>query len=122
MLRQIGVMGRKKLTRVMLRAKAFFRTYRPQNGLELDPQHLSSCEDDVAVLVLVPALMMPRLVWHALGLDVSASIANILREHDGQLLTLGAYTCELELDIARQVALAPTNARTDQPACGTGTP
>ena len=93
----------------MLRAKAFFRTYRPSNGLEEDPQHLSSCETDIAVLVLVPSFMMQRLVWHDLGLDVSASIANILREHDGQLLTLGAYTCELELDIARQVALAPTD-------------
>ena len=99
----------REMTRVMLRTKAFFRTYRPQNGVEQDPQILSSCDDGIAVLALLPSRMMPCLVWHDLGLDVSASIANILRAHDGQLLTLSAYTCELELDIARQVAPAPTD-------------
>ena len=48
--------------------------------------------------------MMPNLAWLDDRLDVSVSIANILHDQGGQLLTLGAYTCELELDIAQVLA------------------
>ena len=39
-----------QLIRVMLRTKAFFRTHRPQNGLDQTPQALCNDEGDIAVL------------------------------------------------------------------------
>ena len=59
-------------------------------------------EDDVAVAILLPIKHMTKLVWLEGALDVSMSIRNILEADldGGRLLSLAAYTCELELDIA----------------------
>ena len=55
--------------------------------------------DDVAVFCHVPQRHMPMLVWQDDKLDVSRSIVKILQNTDGTLLTLGAFSLELELDI-----------------------
>ena len=47
-------------------------------------------------------VVMPHaivIVCYAIKLDVSRSIARILQNTEGNLLTLGAFTLELELDI-----------------------
>ena len=58
-----------------------------------------SDDDDVAVVCHVPQRHMPLLVWQNEKLDVSRSILKLLQSTDGTLLTLGAFTLELELDI-----------------------
>ena len=82
--------------RVTLASPAFFRKYRPRRGLNDDVRALS---DDVAVLCHLPQCHVPLLVWQGEKLDVSRSIARILQNTEGNLLTLGAFTLELELDI-----------------------
>ena len=82
--------------RVTLASPAFFRKYRPRRGLNEDVRVLSN---DVAVLCYLPQCHVPLLVWQGEKLDVSRSIARILQNTEGNLLTLGAFTLELELDI-----------------------
>ena len=53
-------------------------------------------------MMMVPVEHMSKLVWRSDGLDVSKSIQNIARAEDNKhrkILTLAAYTCQLELDI-----------------------
>ena len=82
--------------RVTLASPAFFRKYRPRLGLNDNVRILS---DDVAVLCHLPSVHVPLLVWQGEKLDVSRSIGRILQNTEGNLLTLGAFTLELELDI-----------------------
>ena len=88
--------------RVLVHTKAFFRKYRPTRGLETDMTELTWDDDDVGVAILLPIKHMTKLVWLEGALDVSMSIRNILEADGdgGRLLSLAAYTCELELDIA----------------------
>ena len=44
---------------------------------------------------------MPKLQWHGEALDVAAIVIDWLSE-SGKRVTFGAYTAELELDIARR--------------------
>ena len=84
--------------RATLAAAAYFRKYRPRIGLNFNTSALG---ERVAVLMHIPHNFMHRLVWVAGAIDVSKSIAYIMRSTEGTLLTLSAYTMELELDIAQ---------------------
>ena len=84
--------------RVTLASPAFFRKYRPRRGLNDDVRVLSD-DDNVAVLCHLPQCHVPLLVWQGEKLDVSRSIGKIMQNTQGNLLTLGAFTLELELDI-----------------------
>ena len=84
--------------RVTFACSAFFRKYRPRKGLNEDMDVLSD-DDNVAVFACVPQRNMPLSVWQNEKLDVARSILKILQSTDGTLLTLGAFTLELELDI-----------------------
>ena len=83
-------------SRVTLSTPAFFRRYRPRRGLSTDMEGLG---EKCAVVMHLPQTHMGLLVWRQDSLDVSRSIVNILRATKGTLLTLAAYTMELELDI-----------------------
>ena len=64
-------------------------------------------EPDTVVAIYAPVAFFQQLQWHGneqRQLDVAATVAQWLRTRNGQLVTFGAYTAELELDIARAVA------------------
>ena len=90
--------------RTFLRTNAHFSLYRPRKGLDNDLGYLpydTSRKDAVAVVCLLPQHAMRYLCWHREQLDVSASIVQILRATSGTMLSIAAFTAELELDIAR---------------------
>ena len=90
--------------RILLRTNAHFSLYRPRKGLDNDLGYLpydTSRKDAVAVVCLLPQHAMRYLCWHREQLDVSASIVQILRATSGAMLSIAAFTAELELDIAR---------------------
>ena len=89
--------------RVTVSTRAFFRKYRPRKGLCTD----TSCLGEMCAVVMhLPQKHMGLLVWRADSLDVSQSIVNILMETRGTLLSLAAYTLELELDIIEAASMA----------------
>ena len=90
--------------RILLRTNARFSLYRPRKGLDNDLRCLAydtGKKNAVAVVCLVPQHAMRCLCWHGEQLDVSKSIVQILRANSGTMLSLAAFTAELELDIAR---------------------
>ena len=87
-------------TRTFMLAPAWFRTYRPRLGLADDMSELrKSDEVDTTVAIFAPTSFMSKLVWHGEQLDMAVTIREWLC-NAGRLVTFGAYTAELEVDIA----------------------
>ena len=84
--------------RVLIVAPAKFATYRPRQGLSNSLEELADHEDTVAAMLL-PAGLVRKLAWHGDAVDVAASVARWCAD-GGSVVTFGAYTAELEPDIA----------------------
>ena len=54
------------------------------------------------VAIFAPASFLQKLIWREESLDVAATVLAWLGG-SGKLVTFGAYTAELELDIFSQV-------------------
>ena len=88
--------------RTFMLAPAWFQSYRPSYGLADSVDILTdSVNPDTMVAIFAPASFMPKLQWNGEVLDVAATVIAWLSE-SGKLVTFGAYTAELELDIARR--------------------
>ena len=88
--------------RTFMLAPAWFQSYRPSFGLAESLDLLTDAVNpDTMVAIFAPASFMPKLQWHGEALDVAATVIAWLSE-SGKLVTFGAYTAELELDIARR--------------------
>ena len=87
--------------RILMIAKAYFNKYCPRHGLEdnLDTLARDPSKDTMVALFLPPA-DVPRIVWTGDGraIDVPRSIA-AWTEPSGKVMTLSAFTAELEVDI-----------------------
>ena len=85
--------------RALIVMPAFFRSYKPRKGFADTLERLSD-EDDCQVACYIPGTWIPLFVFTEQGmLDVRQTFHAVLRRHGGTLLTLGAYTCELEVDL-----------------------
>jgi len=84
--------------RVLVVAPAFFRSYRPRMGLADTDAELSH-EADTMISLYVPVTMMPCLGWVNSKLDAASTIVQFMRAKEGRMVTFGAYTAELELDV-----------------------
>lgn len=82
---------------------AWFPSYMPSKGLADSLETLSN-EADTVVGVYAPIEVLPHFVYRTGKLDVAATIAIIMKLGDGILLTLAAYTADLECDIVCQHA------------------
>ena len=89
--------------RTFMVAPAWFRSYRPSHGLAENNRGLA--EDpgnpDTMVAIFAPASFMTKLQWRGEELDMAATVLNWLSQ-SGKLVTFGAFTAELELDIAQR--------------------
>ena len=87
-------------SRTFLLAPAWFRKYRPRRGLADDLGPLAD-KPDTVVAIFAPASFMKAIRWRGEQLDATATIIAWLRVSDSKrLVTFGAYTGELESDIA----------------------
>lgn len=94
--------------RTLMVAPAWFRSYRPSQGLAENNEGLATDPEnpDTMVAIFAPAAYMTKLQWRGEGLDVqsldmAATVLNWLSQ-SGKLVTFGAFTAELELDIANR--------------------
>ena len=89
-------------TRIFMLAPAWFESYRPRIGLADDMSELSWPDTiDTVVAIFAPASFMQALRWKGDQLNMAETIAAWLNNHNtGRLVSFGAYTAELELDIA----------------------
>jgi hypothetical protein len=83
--------------RILMVAPAWFRYYRPRLGLACELTPLADSPDTMVALYL-PARLIPNICWEVGKVDVAASIAAWIRPTE-KILTLGAYTAELEVDL-----------------------
>lgn len=84
--------------RVLVVAPAYFRRYKPRLGLADTLGRLSD-EDDAYVALYAPSAWLPRLAWTPAGrLDLRRTLAQCF-PREATLVTLGAYTLELEYDL-----------------------
>ena len=83
-------------------APAQFERYMPRLGLADNTGQLSWTETpDTVVAIFAPASFMQELRWEGNFLNVARTIVAWLNDQpSGTLVTFGAYTAELELDIA----------------------
>ena len=89
--------------RTFMLAPAWFQSYRPSKGLANDLGLLTDADDpDTMVAIFAPASFLQKLIWREESLDVAATVRAWLGG-SGKLVTFGAYTAELELDIFYQV-------------------
>ena len=81
---------------------AWFRSYRPSQGLADNNEGLAVDPEspDTMVAIFAPAAFMTKLQWRGEELDMAATVLNWLSQ-SGKLVTFGAFTAELELDITR---------------------
>ena len=92
--------------RVLMVAPAWFRSYRPSKGFAENNAMLAAdpAKPDTMVAIFAPPSWMAKLEWQEEALDkldMAATVLNWLRQSGKQLVTFGAFTAELELDIAR---------------------
>lgn len=102
--------NRDKTGRVLIVSPAMFRTYKPRKGLATELTRLSDTEDTMVAMYL-PGPLIPLIKWTDVTgdvgikakVDVAASIANWRKHHPhairDTILTLSAYTGELETDL-----------------------
>ena len=83
--------------RMLMVLPAWFATYRPRLGLA-DTLATLADESDTMMALCLPADMAQVLIWKNGKLDGAASIRRWMGT-SGRLVTFGAYTAELELDI-----------------------
>ena len=91
------------LTRIFMLAPARFERYMPRLGLADNMSQLSFWTEtvDTVVAIFAPASFMQALRWKGDQLNMAETIAAWLNNHNtGRLVSFGAYTAELELDIA----------------------
>ena len=85
-------------------APAWFRSYRPSKGLGKNHTELL-CETenaDTMVAIFAPAAFVAKLQCRGDHLDMATTVLRWLEGHgNGKLVTFGAFTAELELEIAR---------------------
>jgi hypothetical protein len=93
--------------RVLIVAPAHFATYRPRKELSSSLEELAD-DDDTMAAMLLPAGLVRKLAWRGDAVDVAASVARWCAD-GGSVVTFGAYTVELELDLA---SVAPENTLT----------
>ena len=91
--------------RVLMVAPAWFQRYQPSKGLAENNTMLAADPEkpDTMVAIFAPPSWMAKLEWRpeALNkLDLAATVLNWLRHSGKQLVTFGAFTGELEVDIA----------------------
>ena len=93
--------------RTFMVAPAWFRSYRPSQGLAESNEELALNPEspDTMVAIFATAAMMAKLQWRREALDMAATVLNWL-DQSGTLVTFGAFTAELELDIARTANLS----------------
>ena len=93
--------------RMLMVAKAYFNNYRPRLGLNdnldalaYDTSDISDRQEDTKVALFLPSTDVPRIIWTEDGrsIDVPKSIA-AWTTPNGKVMTLGAFTAELEVDI-----------------------
>ena len=84
-------------------APALFLSCRPSQGLAENNEGLAVDPEspDTMVAIFAPAAFMTKLQWRRDQLDMAATVLNWLSQ-SGKLVTFGAFTAELELDIARR--------------------
>ena len=89
-------------TRIFMLAPAWFESYRPRRGLADDMSELSWPDTiDTVVAIFAPASFMHARRWKGDQLKRADTIDAGLNNHNtGRLVSFGAYTAELELDIA----------------------
>lgn len=95
-------------SRTLMVAPAWFRSYRPSKGLSENDSQLTWDPDnaDTMVAVFAPGAFMAKLQWRGDRLDVATTVLGWLEgDGKGKLVTFGAFTAELELDIARAAQL-----------------
>ena len=95
--------------RIMIVLPAWFETYRPRQGLADTLDELAD-EEDTMLALYVPASFVPMLRWRDGRLDASATCAAWLGDK-GRLVTFGAYTGELEVDVMSAAYNAVVNER-----------
>ena len=100
-------------TRIFMLAAARFERYRPRQGLASNMGTLSYPENiDTAVAIFVPADFMRELRWQGQFLNVAETIVAWMNGPTrGGLVSFGAYTAELELDIAHVSVCHETQVR-----------
>ena len=91
--------------RALMVAPAWLRWYRPSQGFAENNAELAADPEkpDTMVAIFAPPSFMAKLEWRpeALNkLDLAATVLNWLRHSGKQLVTFGAFTGELEVDIA----------------------
>ena len=93
--------------RTFMVAPAWFRSYRPSQGLAESNEELALNPEnpDTMVAIFATAAMMAKLQWRREKLDMAATVLNWL-DQSGTLVTFSAFTAELELDIARRANLS----------------
>ena len=86
--------------RVLLVAPAHLAHYRPRRGLADDLSALAGVRD-CQIAAYVPSSWWPAFAWTDENLDMRSSISKIVETclGVGKIITLGAYTGELELDL-----------------------
>ena len=89
-------------TRIFMLVPAWFESYRPCVGLADDMSQLCWSDTiDTVVAIFAPASFMQALRWKGDQLNLADTIAAWLNNHHKRrLVSFGAYTAELELDIA----------------------
>ena len=98
-----------KTNRILMVSPAWFHSYRPRKGLAAELTTLADTADTMVALYL-PAALVPSICWTDPGaemgvpskVNVAASIANWYRHTHAPrntILTLAAYTSELECDL-----------------------
>ena len=96
--------------RTFMLAPAWFRSYRPSKGLgENNTELLCDTEKaDTMVAIFAPAAFLAKLQWRGDHLDMATTVLRWLEGHgNGKLVTFGAFTAELELDIAQAAQECP---------------
>ena len=96
--------------RTFMFTPAWFRSYRPSKGLaENTTELLCDTENaDTMVAIFAPAAFLAKLQWREHQLDMATTVLRWLEGHgNGKLVTFGAFTAELELDIAQAAQECP---------------
>ena len=87
--------------RILVVAPAFFENYKPRRGLADSLTPLSDSAADTMIALYIPAAMAAQMHWRVDGsLDACSTIRGWVGSRTGgRIVSFGAYTAELELDL-----------------------
>ena len=87
--------------RTFMLSPAWFQSYQPSQGYSENNDVLAADREnpDTMVAIFAPAAFARQVQWRDERLDVAATVLAWL-SHSGKLVSFGAFTAELELDIA----------------------